>query len=65
MRSVRLYNAERKFVVAGVVPPFVQGKEAEVLVWGVRVFMLDRSTIGNEVLDYIEVFATALVELTD
>jgi len=71
MQPVRLYTADGGFVVAGVLPPFQSGLEAEVLIWGERVFLLARTTWrraplreANGALVYREVFAVALVQTT-
>lgn len=67
MRRVKLYTSDGGFVVAGVIPPFLPGLEAEVVIWGVRVFKLVRSPSGEPAVDfeqsfaYHEVFYTALV----
>jgi len=70
MRNVKLYAATGGFVVAGQVPPFMEGQEAEVLLWGSRVFKLNRASNGVAIADhdaallYTETFAVALVVTT-
>lgn len=67
MQPVVLYTRDGGFVVSGAVPPFLPGKEADVLKWGSRVFKLDRYTHGDAIhnlegaLIYTEVFAIELV----
>jgi hypothetical protein len=67
MQSVKLYTATGAFVVSGWVPPFLDGLEAEVLIWGERIFQLRRRHPRQAILDtdgalqYDEVFAIALV----
>lgn len=70
MQGVKLYTADGEFVVSGKVPPFLEGKEADVLLWGERVFKLNRGGTGVAITDhdgallYTEAFAIALV-ITD
>jgi len=70
MRAVKLFTATGGFVVAGQVPLFLEGHEAEVLLWGSRVFTLSRASNGVAIADhdaallYTEVFAVALVVTT-
>lgn len=67
MQPVVLYTINGGFVVSGEVPPFQRGKEADVLLWGGRVFRLGRRrnldaiTNADGALIYIEAFAIALV----
>lgn len=64
MQRVKLYTADGGFVVAGQLPPFLAGREAQVVLWGARVFQLsgERRPAGEPtVLLYTEVFAVALV----
>ena len=70
MRLVKLFTADGRFVTRGRVPPFLEGHEAEALLWGDRVFLLMRDfTTDAIVLDadgafsYGEVFAVALVQV--
>jgi hypothetical protein len=55
------------FVVAGHIPPFVEGYEPDVLVWGERFFKANLNDDGNAIVDqdgallYTEAFAVALV----
>jgi hypothetical protein len=73
-QAVRLYanehDGEGSFVVAGRVPRFLPGREANVLLWGSRVFSLKRThngtavTTDQDALIYIEAFAVALM-ITD
>lgn len=69
MQHVKLYTASGGFVVAGWVPPFLAGLEAEVLIWGERVFKLRRDRNANTAADdggsliYDEAFAVALVQV--
>lgn len=74
MRRVKLYTSDGGFVVAGYVPPFLEGKEADVLLWGDRVFRLTRvgdHVCGKAIVDhdqalvYAETFAVALVTSFD
>lgn len=69
MQPVMLYARDGGFVVSGLVPPFLLGKEADVLLWGDKVFTLDRNSDGkaavnrefDNALIYTEAFAIALV----
>lgn len=71
MQPVNLYTVDGGFVVAGEVPPFLRSKEADVILWGSRVFRLNRHHDGdaitsiNGALIYTEVFAVALVVTND
>ncbi len=68
MRPVQLFTSDGDFVVSGQLPAFVTGHEAEVLLWGSRVFRLHRTDGIQDVtvpLRYEEVFATALVIVDD
>jgi len=68
MQPVKLFTRDGGFVVAGFVPPFMAGHEADVIVWGIRVFTLDTLRDGEPKIDangaliYSECFAVALVE---
>lgn len=67
MRRVKLFTVGGGFVVAGSVPPFLPGFEAEILIWGIRTFKLVRGPDRSPVTDkddafaYMEVFSVALV----
>jgi hypothetical protein len=67
MRPVKLYTVDGGFVVEGYVPAFLPGREADVLIWGERFFLLNRSggtaiTDADGALLYTEAFAIALVD---
>lgn len=68
MQRVKLYTMGGGFVVAGWIPPFLQGLEAEVIVWGERIFGLKRhpgdglpKLEADGAMVYYELFAVALV----
>lgn len=66
MQPVMLYTSSGGFVVRGHIPPFMTGMEAEVILWGSRVFTLSRNegvpVRGRDgALVYAEAFAVALV----
>jgi hypothetical protein len=70
MQDVILYNAAGQFVVSGKVPPFLDGHEAEVLLWGDRVFTLNKTSAAGlplrdptGALRYTEAFAVALASV--
>lgn len=70
MQKVKLFTGSGGFVVAGWVPPFLAGMEAEVLLWGERVFSLSKDAEGEPIRDtadgsllYNEAFAVALVNV--
>jgi hypothetical protein len=66
MQPVKLYTADGGFVVEGQVPAFLKGLEAEVIIWGERLFKLDRVGGAPHIdkdgaLVYKEIFFVALV----
>lgn len=67
MQPVKLLTRNGELVTYGSVPPFMIGKEAEVLLWGSRVFSLEYDKKGEPSYDvsghlvYRESFAVALI----
>ncbi len=60
MRTISLYTKDEKFVANVEIAPFADDRMPEVVTWGIRCFLHDKTSIAT-VTDYFECFAYAAV----